>query len=148
MFRQSPIFYLAEKIDDTLTKFCEENIKSKSSDFGGGGPKKNSVSSSRETFAYSTMVSNNSNYDNGPSIQYSKEKDAVRFKNDNDENDRKYDSSGYSSREETPISSREVSISDSGEKKSELHELSKELNKMTINSRGSKRPTPKRNNRN
>ena len=148
MFRQSPIFYLAEKIDDTLTKFCEENIKSKSSDFGGGGPKKNSVSSGRETFAYSTMVSNNSNYDNGPSIQYSKEKDSVRFKNDNDENDRKYDSSGYSSREETPLSSREVSISDSGEKKLEFHELSKELNKMTLNSRSSGHPTPRRNNRN
>ena len=128
MFRQSPIFYLAEKIDDTLTKFCEENNRPSSTDYGGGRVRKYRVT-------YKDKTDNSEN---------------LRFKNSNDNHGmvNRYNNESQSAGS-SRCSSGKNSISDSlDSQSSDLQSLSKELDEMSINSNGSNDRPRKRNKNN
>ena len=133
MFRQSPIFYLAEKLDDTLSQLCEQNNKPQAIDHGGGGSRNNSFSSRDKTNGSSVMGIKHSNRYNGHLQQHNVEIHeccSIERKSTEDNDVQNDDSRSYSSREETPPNS----ISDSGDNKTELQELSKELDKMAFSS--------------
>ena len=133
MFRQSPIFYLAEKLDDTLSQFCEQNKESKAIDHGGGGNRKSSFSSRDKINGSRAMGLRNSDNYNKNLHQHKVEIHecySIQRKSTDEHNGQSDDSRSYSSREESPPNS----ISDSGENKSELQELTKDLDKMAFNS--------------
>ena len=125
MFRQSPIFYLAEKIDDTLTEFCEENNRPSTTDYGGGRIRQYRVTSKDNTVEIENLKFKNSNDNYGMVNRYDNEP-----------------KSAGSSR----CSSGKNSISDSlDSQSSDLQSLSKELDEMSLNSSGSNDRPRKRN---
>ena len=143
MFPQSPILYLAEKIDDTLCNFCEQSKKTKSIYHNGGGRNRKSSFDPRDKYKVSTSMriqNSHANLDHYNDYQISNQPKITNENTDGQEDDAK----GYSSREETPNS---CLISEGNH--SELEDLHKQLDKMAFtNGKGGIGRTRKRPNRN
>ena len=138
MFRQSPIFYLAEKIDDTLTKFCEENNRLNSNDYGGGGKWKHRATLKDNTVESENLRFKTTNDSNGMVNRYVKKPNSDQGMVDKEA----FNIKDGSSR----CSSGKNSISDSLDgTSSDLQSLSRELDEMSLNSNGSNDRHRKRN---